>query len=139
MQSVAPIAVAVPSATTYDADVGRSRVLVLDEHDGSRAVMCQLLRMRGHGCWPALDSTGALLAVEALRPDVVLYEWCLRGGGGLGLAEKMRSASAKDGRVVRVAAVSVLTEPAGFRVRELVDAYFTKPVDMSKLHLELHL
>jgi CheY-like chemotaxis protein len=142
MQLVAPVAVAETNTKTEYAYVSptiSSRVLVVDEHDGSRTVMCHVLRGRGHLCETVLDASAAMCAIETFRPDIVLYEWCLRRGDGLGLAAKMRSASVRDGRVVRVIVVSVMAEPAGFCLHELVDAYFTKPVDMSILQRELRL
>ncbi len=112
-------------------NAGARRVLVFDEHEGSRTVTCHVLAAEGH-IIEAVSSVRALLAaVERFRPDVVIYEWNLRNDAGIGLAAKLHARAAA--RQLTVIAVSTLNEPDGFRTRESVQAYFTKPLDMAVL------
>lgn len=92
--------------------------------------MCTALRLRGHHCIHAGTLADALVATVAFRPGVVLLEWSVRGGWGLGLARRLRSLA--DERLV-VIAVSTQSEPDGFRAAEGVDEYFAKPISMTAL------
>ncbi len=111
--------------------VARSRVLVLDEHAGSRAVMGFALQQLGCTQLAVDTCEAALAALDTFLPHAVIYEWNLRKGSGLGLARRLRERS-KDRRL-SIVAVSSLDEPSDFRVREPVDAYLTKPFRAAEL------
>jgi CheY-like chemotaxis protein len=99
--------------------IGRARrVLVLDDDDGSRAITKYVLEEAGHVCEVVVSALAALAAIVTFAPDVVLYEWDLRGDAGIGLAARLRAASAGLGRALVVIAVSVLDETPAFRARE---------------------
>jgi DNA-binding response OmpR family regulator len=108
-------------------------VLVLDDDYGSRTITKYVLEQAGHVCEVAANARSALAAMITLTPDVVLYEWDLRGDAGIGLAARLRELSARFGHALRVIAVSALDEPCAFREREGVDEYFTKPLDLGAL------
>ena len=105
-------------------------ILIFDEHAPSLAVLCRTLRSRGYTCDVASNVADALAGVASLRPDVVIYEWSLRDGSGLGLGRKLRAAS---GSVTTVIVVSALNEPERFCETEQVDVYFVKPFDVTRL------
>jgi DNA-binding NarL/FixJ family response regulator len=53
-------------------------VLVVDDHDGFRATVRQLLHAEGFEVvGEAADAASAIAAAHALRPDVVLLDVCL--------------------------------------------------------------
>jgi len=112
------------------------RILVVDDHGPSIAVLCHALTSRGHTCEGVRTATDALRCVDRFQPQVVLYEWNLRDGGGLGLASRLRAASRS---VAIVIVLSALNEPDEFCATEHVDAYLTKPFDVSQLESVLQL
>ena len=113
---------------------GRARrVLVLDDDANSRTITKYVLEQAGHVGEVVANARAALAALISFAPDVVLYEWDLRGDAGIGLAARLRALSARLGRALLVIAVSVLEEPSAFRTREGVDDYFTKPLDLGAL------
>jgi two-component system OmpR family response regulator len=109
------------------------RVLVVDEHAGSRFVMCHILKSRGYLARSVGTAVAALAAVDAFRPDAVLLEWHLRGGAGVGLAAKLRSEAARLGGDVLIIVTSTQDEPEGFCAAEGVDAYLVKPIALDQL------
>ena len=106
------------------------KVLVLDDHAPSNAVLCHALTSHGHVCEAVTTVAEALDCVAFFRPDVVLYEWNLRDGSEVGLPRRLRAAATS---VVAVIALSVINEPDGFCSSEGVDAYLTKPFEVSDL------
>jgi DNA-binding response OmpR family regulator len=106
------------------------KILIVDEHAASLAVLCLRLKSCGYMCEAASNATDALLCAAEFQPHVVIYEWDLHGGGGTGLARRLRDASLA---VVKVIALSARDEPEHFRQSERVDAYVTKPVDVTSL------
>ena len=105
-------------------------MLVVDEHAPSVAVLGHSLTSLGHTCKGVTSAAEAVDCIVAFAPDVVLYEWNLRDGEGIGLAKRLRAAS---GCVMTVIALSTLNEPQEFRANEQVDAYVTKPFDVAQL------
>ena len=66
----------------------RTRVLIVDDHDGFRASARALLEAEGFAVvGEAADGIGALTAVERLRPDVVLLDL-----DGFSVAERLAAA-----------------------------------------------
>jgi two-component system phosphate regulon response regulator PhoB len=109
------------------------RVLVVDDYLDSRFVMCVALTMRGHTCDHVGTAGAAIASIATFRPDVVLLEWALRDGSGVGLALRLRRASVELGLALRIIAVSSQNEPTGFSVAEGFESYFSKPVAMDQL------
>lgn len=118
---------------------GRSgrRILVVDQHVASRTTTTIVLSSRGHLCQHVDSAASAIAAVDAFRPDVVIYEWNLRGDDAMGLPRQMKEQAKSYGSDLVVIAVSTAEEPDGFSQRERVDAYFTKPVTIGELEREI--
>jgi DNA-binding response OmpR family regulator len=106
---------------------------VVDDYLDSRFVMCVALTMRGHTCDHVGTAGAAIASIATFRPDVVLLEWALRDGSGVGLALRLRRASVELGLALRIIAVSSQNEPTGFSVAEGFESYFSKPVAMDQL------
>lgn len=104
------------------------RIVIFDEHAGSRRITTYLLRAAGYLCLPVDHADDAIAAVETFKPDVVLYDWSTRSGDGIGLSRRMRDAARRHERDLYVIVASALDEPSDFRGREAVDVYFTKPI-----------
>ena len=107
------------------------RILVLVDEREARAAIVSALAVHGHSCFVARDAGELVASLALVQPDVVLYEWATRLESRLGLARRVRVAAAP--RALLVAIVSHEPEPAGFREREGVDAYFTQPVRLQEL------
>lgn len=113
------------------------RILVVDQHVASRTTTSIVLTSRGHLCQHVDSAASAIAAVDAFRPDVVIYEWNLRGDDAAGLAQQLKAQARNYGSELVVIAVSTVEEPDGFSQRERVDAYFTKPIRIGELEREI--
>ncbi|HEX4450376.1 MAG TPA: response regulator [Kofleriaceae bacterium] len=100
------------------------RVLIVDDFEDGAQTLANLLQLQGHTCALTGTPLDAIAAVETFAPDIVLMEWRLRCGNAIGLASTLRELSQ---RPLIVVALSTADEPAGFRVREQLDAYLLKP------------
>jgi DNA-binding response OmpR family regulator len=109
------------------------RVLVVDDNTLSRSVVTFGFSHRGWECLGAASAVAALDAIETFAPDAVVLEWVFRDGSGIGLARRLRSRSEELGRSLVVVVVSLANEPSGFREREDIDAYLTKPLDVAEI------
>lgn len=101
------------------------RIFLIDDHPGSLLVLRHVLRSQGHVCEGVQSVESALALIPAFQPQVILYEWHLRGGRGLGLPRRLRAQSAA--RRIAIVALSTANEPDGFVEREGIDGYINKP------------
>src|SRR5258708_14658862 len=67
------------------------RVLVVEDHPDTRALLAALLRLWGHGVHAAADAPAALAAAAAFRPDAAVLDLGLAGLDGLELARRLRA------------------------------------------------
>jgi CheY-like chemotaxis protein len=67
---------------------GRLRILVVDDHDDTRRVLANLLRMKGHEVFTAMDVASALETLARERTDVLLSDIGLPDGTGYELMER---------------------------------------------------
>lgn len=112
------------------------RVLLLDEHPGSRRMLRFVLGTSGHHVASVGTPDEAMEVLRDFRPDAVVYDWDTRTGPLLGFGRQVREL------VLTVRAVIVMStrdEPADFCTEEGVDAYFTKPCAMGDLARQLEL
>jgi CheY-like chemotaxis protein len=111
------------------------RILLLDDHDGSRAIMVSVLTLHGHSC-RVVDTPAQLVdAVSTFQPDLIIYDWNPRSKDRAGLASRLKHAASALERHPQIVVVSVIDEPDRFCEREGVDAYFTKPMRVTDVLL----
>jgi CheY-like chemotaxis protein len=115
----------------------RCRILLLDDHEGSRYVMRHALMSFGHDCKAVSSTRAALLAVETYGPEVIIYEWYTRTDERIGLSLRFRERTAPGVKALAIIVLSSADEPEGFRDREDIDAYLTKPMKPAELELVL--
>jgi DNA-binding NarL/FixJ family response regulator len=71
-------------------DVVRQSVLIIDDHEDFRSSARALIELEGFEVvGEAADATGALTAVAALRPHIVLLDIQLPDGDGFSVAEQL--------------------------------------------------
>jgi CheY-like chemotaxis protein len=104
------------------------RILLIDDHPGSLIVLRHALRCHGHACEAVQSVEKALALIPLFHPQVILYEWYLRGGCGVGLARRLRAQCTAHEAPSAIVALSTLNEPEGFVEREGVDGYVSKPL-----------
>ena len=120
----------VPSSVTA---LPRCRILVVDDHEDTAAMLGLLLTLIGHQTQVAHDGLEALATTAAFRPDVVLLDINLPGLSGYEVARKLREQP--WGRELMLVAVTAMDqEPHRLESRRSgFDAHLVKPVDSHTL------
>ncbi len=128
----------VPSAMS--ASGGRSpvsgrlrRVLVVEDNDDARAMLCTLLALAGHEVDEAADGPEAIARALSSKPEVAIIDIGLPGVDGYEVARRLRTSEA--GRAIVLVALTGYGRPedkqraqqAGF------DAHLVKPVTTEAL------
>jgi len=114
---------------------GGLRVLLVEDHDGTRKAMLRLLAAMGHQATAAGSMKEALQAAEAGTFDLVVSDIGLPDATGLVLIRRLRELFAQRGDNVRAIAVSGYGMDSDIRAsREAgFDAHLTKPVSPDQL------
>lgn len=102
------------------------RILLVDDDEDMRVMLRHRLVELGH----AVQSTGSakdpLERARAMRPDLVVLDWKLEDGSGVGLSNMLRLQARTDRREIRIVVLSRVLEPSAFRDNESIDGYMTK-------------
>jgi PAS domain S-box-containing protein len=110
-------------------------VLVVDDQDDARELMCAVLGRRGAHV-VAVDSTAAALeALDRLRPDVMLSDLEMPGEDGYSLIRKVRELPPERGGTVPAAALTAYarTEDRLHSLRAGFHRHVPKPVQPDEL------
>ena len=110
-----------------------ARLLVVDDKASNRELLRTALEHAGHEVIEAADGEAALVAMQALKPDLVLLDIQMPGLDGYAVLERVLAD--EHMRAIPVVAVTAYAmagdsergRKAGFR------EYLTKPVSMKQL------
>ena len=106
------------------------RILFVEDHDDTRAVMTKLLLVCGHTVFAAEDHASALAAARGQRFDLLVADISLPDGNGLELLSRLRELYPINGIVTSAHAMASdlhASKRAGFAV------HLTKPIDARDL------
>ncbi len=124
-------ALALETAAQPPAETSRRRILLVEDHATTAALMARLLRKRGHRVEVAHNKADAIASGLREEFDIVISDLGLPDGNGFEVMQALRSKS----RVVGIALTGYgmeadieLTMKAGFQF------HLTKPVDAQRLY-----
>jgi two-component system phosphate regulon response regulator PhoB len=104
-----------------------AHVLIVDDFSDLRDTLCLQITELGYHC-EAVESGAQALAVLAWwKPIVVVIEWSLRDGSGVGLSRKLREWAFDAYRPLLVIMYSQRAETDEVRAAESYDQYISKP------------
>ena len=144
---VAAAALAVPAATTVPAvptgsvanaaaaDLGRLKLLVVDDEPDTREILSEILHSAGATVATAASLTEALALCDHFRPDLLISDIAMPGGDGYALVRQLRRRGPRRGGGVPAIAVSAHAREEDRR-RALAAGfvrYVTKPVEPGDL------
>jgi len=109
-----------------------ARILIIEDNDLNRQLVCDLLEYRGHRLFPVSSLAEARALWNEAKPDLILMDIHLPGESGFdGLREIRAQADQSDLVKVPIIAVTAFAMP-GDRERCLragFDGYVSKPID----------
>ena len=112
--------------------IKKTRVLVVDDSDYSRHVLCKVLQDNGIevvGSTP--DWQEALAVYEKTKPDVVTFDLIMPNGGGV---EGIKELMLRDPKARVIVISAVRTGPEMEAAKRLgITAYVAKPVKWDEL------
>jgi two-component system, cell cycle response regulator len=112
-------------------------VLVIEDHATDRKLLSAVLKMDGHVVHERASAEGAVDAILAVKPDIVLMDLRLPGVDGLELVRQLKANEATS----RVPLVVITAYPEAYPREELLaagcDAYILKPIDTRELPRQL--
>src|SRR5262249_12475934 len=132
-----PVAQAPPpeptSARRPTAKESPRRILVVDDNEDGAESLATLLELLGHQVRTAGDGPAALVAADALPPDVILLDIGLPGMNGYEVAAHLRAR--QEFRTTRLIALTGWGQDADReRSREAgFDLHLVKPIDPGEL------
>jgi PAS domain S-box-containing protein len=133
-----PIHAAVPAAAPVKRSALQARrVLLVDDNEDARFLLCEVLTEIGHEVRTAGDAAAALEIVKDFHPDVAILDIGLPVMDGYALAVRLRAEH--NDRPLRIIAVTGYgrandrerSRQAGF------DSHLVKPVDLNELIAEI--
>jgi PAS domain S-box-containing protein len=121
------------AARSVAPDVQVLNVLLVEDNDDTRELVCALLESRGHIVHTAADGLeGARLALEE-APDAALIDIGLPGASGYEVARQVRAAESEQ-RMFLIAVTGYGSPEDQARAREAgFDAHIVKPFDSTRL------
>jgi CheY-like chemotaxis protein len=84
-----------------------SRILVGDDNEQMRRLIAELLVAEGHEVSEASDTDGVLEAVSRARPDLLVLDVQMPGGGGIAALRTIRGDRANAGMPVLLLSGSI--------------------------------
>ena len=108
------------------------RVLIVEDDDSTREMLCTVLNESNFDIVAALDGTHALRTSLAKRPDVILLDLGLPELDGSGYLRQLRE---RDETAGRIPVIVTSGSPYGRQIAEELGAalFFSKPFDLDEL------
>jgi len=113
-------------------EIGRSRILLVEDNDDAREMLQMLLTLAGHEVYGACDGPTGIEMALSLIPDIVVIDLGLPGVDGYEVARQLRASRSKDVGLIALSGYGQAedrrkTLEAGF------DTHIVKPADPSHL------
>ena len=121
-----------PDAPKGSSEIGRRRILLVEDNADARQMLHMLLTLAGHEVDSAPDGASGLEKAAAARPDIAVIDLGLPGVDGYEVARRLRAAGRDE---LGLIALTGYGQPADRQAALAAgfDAHVVKPVDPSHL------
>ncbi len=109
------------------------RVLVVDDRELSRKLLCYLLNGRGFTVAAVADAEATELFIRTARPDVLLVDIELPGIHGLELTRRLRADTTTSALIILLVTARAMAGDREKGFEAGCDAYLAKPIDTRAL------
>lgn len=110
-----------------------ARILVVDDEASMRQVIRHACERAGHEVFEAIDAPSAVVAYERVKPDLMILDIGMPGGGGKQVLSTLRSRPSLALSPVLVVTGSMSGSPDEIRTALRVDAAVLKPFRVAVL------
>lgn len=115
----------------------RQRVLVVDDSQLQRKILCSSVKRWGFEVYEAASGEQALEVAARIQPDLVLSDWVMPGMNGLEFCDRFRKLSGdRYGYFILLTSKSDKNDVA-FGLEAGADDFLTKPVDADELRARI--
>ena len=110
-----------------------AKILIADDDKVTLNLLGVTLQKAGYQIVTAQDAMQAVMTAHRLRPDAILLDVMMPGGGGMGVLKKLKASS--QTQLIPVVAMSSSPEPElqDHLLAEGAHAFLKKPVDLVEL------
>jgi len=119
------------------AESGSYRVLIVDDMEANRAVMCRRLERYGYSIETAASGAAALQAIAKSMPDIVLLDYMMPQMNGIEVLRELRGNAATRELPVIMVTARAESDATVEALKEGVDDYVTKPIDFDVLRARM--
>ncbi|MEW6753423.1 MAG: response regulator [Candidatus Latescibacterota bacterium] len=113
------------------------RVLVVDDNPTNLKLACDVLQAEGYAVEQAEEAEGALAAIRARPPDLILMDVALPGKDGFSLTRELKEDPATR-HIPVIALTAFAMRGDDEKARQAgCDGYIPKPVDTRKLPVQV--
>ena len=112
------------------------RILVAEDDDSARFLMCEVLRRAGYEPCPARDGVEALEVMEHYQCDLAVVDITMPRMDGITFTRTLREGNCDLPVLMVTARVTQEDKRRGFRAG--TDDYMVKPVNVNELVLRIH-
>jgi signal transduction histidine kinase/CheY-like chemotaxis protein len=114
-------------------------LLVVDDHEGNRMMLKDLLAPLGFPLQEAADGDAAWALITAEAPAIILVDLLMPGMNGFSLIQQVRACAEYDALVLIALSASAFAEDAQRSLQLGADAFLPKPLNFDDLLEALHL
>jgi CheY-like chemotaxis protein len=108
--------------------VAPRRILLVEDHDDTRELLCELCEMFGHAVVSAGTGGAAIELANSFRPDLALIDLRLPDMTGVDVATALRRTFGSSCRLIALTGFS-----SDHPTRDGFDTYIVKPIDAKRL------
>ena len=108
-------------------------VLIVDDNPTNLKLVAYLVKAQGHDVDTAADAPGALAAIRAHEPAVILMDLQLPGVDGLALTRQLKADPATRGIAIIAVTAYAMKGDRDKALEAGCDDYVTKPIDTRAL------
>ncbi|MES2151318.1 MAG: ATP-binding protein [Pseudomonadota bacterium] len=110
------------------AERGR-RVLVVDDTDDSRLLLCRLLEPLGFVLAQAADGAGAVALAASFEPDLIVMDWRMPGTDGVAATARIRAREGARQPVIVILSASAFDDERAAALRTGANDFMRKPLE----------
>src|SRR5436190_4386715 len=113
------------------------KILLVEDHPGSRRNLQRLIAKRGHEVTAVASAEEAEAVLAAESFPFLILDWMLPGKSGVDLCRELRAKASGDEMFILLVTARADTEDLGQALEAGANDYLTKPLDLGLLNVRI--